>query len=134
MADDRSIASAPAGQAVLYESERDCRRCGHCCGPYFALYVGEEDEQRWEREGRQDLLARLEYEREHVRWDDDGPYHDETGDRFERCVFLGPGPDGEWRCGIHAAKPKICRDYPPGSSSLCIQWRRNENPPGAMPS
>jgi Fe-S-cluster containining protein len=123
MTEKRSSAGAPAANEVQDPSELDCLRCGHCCGPYFALYVGEEDEQHWEREGRQDLLDRLEYEREHVLWDDAGPYHCDTGERFVRCVFLRDAGGGQFLCGIHWAKPKICREYPPGTSSLCTKWK-----------
>jgi Fe-S-cluster containining protein len=100
--------------------------CGHCCGPYFALYVGEQDEARWEAEGCQDLLDRLEYEREHVRWDEAGPVHDETGEPFRRCVFLATRADGCFLCSIHSTKPKICLDYPPGSSNLCALYGKGK--------
>ncbi|HUT55531.1 MAG TPA: YkgJ family cysteine cluster protein [bacterium] len=96
-----------------------CMMCGHCCGPYFALYVDEADEQRWEREGRRDILSRLDWERWHVTCDDDGAYHIDTGERFTRCAFLTHGPDGHSLCAIHDTKPIICRDYPPASSELC---------------
>jgi Fe-S-cluster containining protein len=97
--------------------------CGHCCGPYFALYVEEADERRWEGEGRQDLLDRLEWERWRVRWDEHGPFNSETGERFERCIFLKKGPGGNALCEIHETKPAICRDYPPGSSELCVLFQ-----------
>jgi Fe-S-cluster containining protein len=97
-----------------------CARCGHCCGPYFSLYVDEADEARWEQEERRDILERLDWERWHVTWDDDGAYHIDTGERFSRCFFLRSSPDGNSLCSIHDTKPKICRDYPPASSELCI--------------
>lgn len=97
----------------------ECRKCGHCCGPYFALYVDEPDEERWKAEGRSDLLARLDWERDHVIWDEAGPFNCKTGERFEKCVFLERSAEGLALCSIHETKPKICRDYPPGSSELC---------------
>jgi Fe-S-cluster containining protein len=103
-----------------------CRQCGHCCGPYFALYVDEPDEQRWASEGRKDLLERLEWERERVRWDDSGPYHVETHEPFSVCFFLARYPDGRALCSIHGTKPRICRDYPPGSSRICALFRGQE--------
>lgn len=105
-------------------SEIPCRMCGACCGPFFALYVEEDDERRWERDGRKDLLDRLSYERERVRWDRAAPYNCETGETFSRCVFTVVASDGRVICGIHDTKPRICRDYPPESSELCRFFRR----------
>jgi Fe-S-cluster containining protein len=108
----------------------DCRRCGSCCGPYFALYVEADDEERWRREGRADLLERLEWERRRVRWDQTEPYDAETGKPFERCVFRKTAMDGRILCGIHATKPRICRDYPPGASQLCAIYRERKDAKG----
>jgi len=113
-APDTSLETSPALEG--------CLMCGHCCGPYFALYVEECDEARWEGEGRVDILLRLDWERNRVGWDDDGPFNLESGVRFQRCFFLGSGADGRKLCGIHGTKPLICRDYPPGSSELCVLW------------
>ncbi len=104
---------------ILMPNEDGCLMCGSCCGPYFSLYVGETDEEAWAASGRQDLLDILEWERDRVAWDERGPYDSETGERLEKCRFLEKLPDGRALCGIHEAKPKICRDYPPGSSELC---------------
>ena len=99
--------------------EPPCHRCGRCCGPYFSLYVEEEDEERWAREGRKDILDRLHWEREQVRWDEEGPYNALTGERFASCVYLVRLSAGGGLCGIHSTKPVICSRYPPGSSELC---------------
>jgi Fe-S-cluster containining protein len=102
--------------------QKNCLVCGHCCGPYFALYVEETDEERWESEGEREILERLDWERNHVTWDDDGAYNMKTGERFNRCYFLEKQPDGRSLCGIHHTKPVICRDYPPGSSEICVLY------------
>jgi len=104
--------------------EKKCLRCGHCCQPYFSLYVTEEDEARWREEGRQDILERLYWERKHIIWKDDQPINLATGEEERRCYWLKKNPDGTTTCLIHSTKPKICRDYYPGSSELCIQYRR----------
>jgi len=104
----------------------DCRQCGACCGPFFGLYVDPEDEERWRQEGRQDLLDRLEQERECVRWDDTGPFDCLTGERFMQCIFRETQPDGRVLCSIHGTKPKICLEYPPGSSNLCAIFREKK--------
>jgi len=36
-----------------------CRRCGACCHVDMVAYVSPEDIQRWEKEGRHDIIARL---------------------------------------------------------------------------
>ncbi len=105
-------------------AEIECRLCGHCCGPYFALYVEPEDEARWEAEGRTDLLDRLLYERERTAWRGEEPYNVETGETLTRCVYLTDAPDGTLICSIHDAKPKICRNYPPASSELCALFKK----------
>jgi Fe-S-cluster containining protein len=101
--------------------------CGHCCRTSFLLYAGEEDELRWEREGRKDILERLDWERWHVTWDDEGAYHIDTGERFRRCFFLEDRPEKTAVCLIHETKPKICRDYPPGSSDLCVLYKPGQS-------
>ncbi len=103
---------------------KTCLRCGHCCQPYFSLYVSEEDEERWRREGRQDILERLMWERKHIIWKDDQPINLATGEVERRCYWLRKNPDGTTYCAIHETKPKICRDFQPGSSELCIQYRK----------
>lgn len=44
-------------------SEKDgditCHRCGNCCHVDVAAYVSLEDIQRWEKEGRHDVLAHV---------------------------------------------------------------------------
>ncbi len=108
----------------------ECLLCGHCCGPYFSLYVEEEDELRWMREGRQDLLDRLDYERNRVAWGKEGPHDASTGARFEVCVYLEKDSEGRRYCGIHETKPAICRDFPPGSSELCVLFKGKKTAAG----
>jgi Fe-S-cluster containining protein len=119
-----------SGDAKLNEppavtAEKQCRRCGHCCQPYFSLYVSDDDEQRWQKTGRRDILERLRWEREHIVWKDDQPVNIGTGETARRCTWLQKNPDGTTTCSIHDDKPKICRDYTPGGSELCVQYRRS---------
>jgi len=104
--------------------KKKCRRCGHCCQPYFSLYVSEEDEARWRRESREDILRQFRFEREHIIWRNDQPVNITTGEVARRCFWLQKLPDGTTLCQIHATKPKICKDYTPGGSELCVQYRR----------
>lgn len=119
------LAGDELGDGLAFGDAPLCRMCGCCCGPYFALYAEEDDEQRWRREGRTDLLERLEYERDRVRFDDNGrPCNTETGEEFVKCVFLDTLEDGRAICGIHKTKPRICRNYPPASSELCALFKK----------
>jgi len=81
----------------------------------MVAYVTPEDTARWEREGRQDIIARLG--RNEVIWAGDRLI-DPSGVKVTTCVYLG------WNgrtcfCEIYETRPKVCRDYIPGSSELC---------------
>jgi len=104
--------------------QKECLRCGHCCQPYFSLYVSEDDEARWRGQGREDILNQLRWEREHIIWKNDQPLDLSTGEAPRRCHWLKKERDGTTFCSIHDAKPKICLDYTPGGSELCVQYRR----------
>ena len=112
------------GNTAKTAPSKVCLQCGHCCQPFFSLYVSDEDETRWRREGREDILTQLRWEREHIVWKDDQPLVLATGEVPRRCRYLEKFPDGATRCAIHVTKPKICRDYTPGGSELCVQYRR----------
>jgi hydroxymethylpyrimidine pyrophosphatase-like HAD family hydrolase len=104
--------------------KKECRRCGHCCQPYFSLYVSDDDEAKWRAERREDILKQLRFEREHIIWKDDQPVNLSTGETERRCHWLKKTPDNTTLCSIHETKPKICNDYTPGGSELCVQYRR----------
>lgn len=109
-------------------SEKDknitCRRCGNCCHVDVAAYVTLEDIQRWQKEGRQDILA-------HV-YDNDvalsgGGVVNRFGSNIRTClmscVYL------KWHgslasCEIYETRTKVCRSFVPGSSDLCPQYHR----------
>ncbi len=103
---------------------KECLRCAHCCQPYFSLYVSDQDEEQWRLEGRREILERLLWERKNIVWQDDRPVNLSTGEVERRCHWVQKNPDGTTACSIHNHKPKICSDYSPGSSELCLQYRR----------
>ncbi len=101
-----------------------CRRCGNCCHVDVAAYVVLEDIQRWQREGRGDILAHVRDNG--VTWSDRSVVN-----RFGTtittcqmsCVYLKwSGPLAS--CGIYDVRTNVCRSYIPGSSDLCPQHRR----------
>ena len=95
-----------------------CRRCGNCCTLVPGAYgnsVETEDIQRWESQGREDILAwvlpwyagsgTVLYEL----WVDP-----QTGEMADACPWLEERADGTTICRIHDTKPRHCRDWPPG--------------------
>ncbi|MDD3846615.1 MAG: YkgJ family cysteine cluster protein [Syntrophorhabdaceae bacterium] len=92
-----------------------CRQCGCCCYVDMVIYVTSEDMERWERQGRQDIIARLRDNR--VIWAGDRIV-DRSGAKVTNCVYLN------WNgktffCEIYETRPMVCRNYVPGSSELC---------------
>ncbi len=104
--------------------ELTCRRCGNCCHLDVAAYVALDDIQRWQHEGRDDILAHVHDNG--VTWSDRSVVN-----RFGAnittcqmsCVYLTwSGQTAS--CGIYETRTRICRSYVPGSSELCPQHRR----------
>ena len=83
----------------------------------FEKLVCEEDVQRWKREGRKDILDALQEERVIK----DSPEtraiigEPPTG----KCRFLNDNGNGGTTCAIYATRPKLCRDFKPGSAKIC---------------
>ncbi len=115
--------------------ELTCRRCGNCCHVDVAAYVAIEDIQRWEKEGRDDILAHVGDNG--VTWSDRSVVNrfgtNITTCRMS-CVYLTwRGPTAS--CGIYETRTKVCRSYVPGSSELCPQHgRKRPARQGAAPS
>jgi Fe-S-cluster containining protein len=110
------------------EKNRDvaCHRCGACCHVDVAAYVTREDIERWEKEGRFDIIA-------HARANDVTRSGDQVTNRFGSkittclmsCVYLKwHGPSSA--CEIYETRTKVCRNYVPGSSDLCPLYRRDK--------
>jgi Fe-S-cluster containining protein len=89
-----------------------------------AGYVSVEDIQRWEQEGRHDILAHVRDNG--VSWSSDGfvnRFGSEIITCLMSCVYL------QWQgssaaCGIYESRTKACRSFVPGSSDLCPQYHR----------
>ncbi|MBI5446724.1 MAG: YkgJ family cysteine cluster protein [Deltaproteobacteria bacterium] len=92
-----------------------CLQCGHCCrglGDAFATSADMDDVDRWEREGRFDILEWVDLRLRDVGmmdlWIDPA-----TGDEATRCPWLRKVPrEHRYRCRIHDTKPRHCREYP----------------------
>lgn len=85
---------------------KGCRSCGLCCKSFGGtLKASPSDIARWQRMGRDDLLAQTT----ELGWLWRDP---ETGNRGGACPYLKKTDDDRMICAIHDVKPDICRDYP----------------------
>jgi Fe-S-cluster containining protein len=101
----------------------ECRRCGKCCLADFIAYVTQissEDQERWRREGRQDILSVIQ--KEHAVWVGDHFISSDDGRYIHGCPFLAWEGDHA-TCTIYETRPEICRRYKPASSEICSQYR-----------
>lgn len=86
--------------------EIHCLCCGECCESFGGhLHASDHDLERWQREGREDLLRRVN----RLGWIWMDP---ETKALLERCPFITRINDQQSICGIQETKPDICRAYP----------------------
>ncbi|TAL15678.1 YkgJ family cysteine cluster protein [bacterium] len=89
----------------MTEKNNGCVACGICCDLYgAALTASQSDLERWRKEGRADILSAV--------GEDGALWVKSDGSRQEACPFIvREGPDRAV-CGIHDAKPEVCRGYP----------------------
>ncbi len=106
-----------SGASIRKAKKQDtaCQQCGTCCSVDMIAYVTPEDIERWERQGRQDIISRLRDNE--VIWAGDRIV-DRTGAKVTSCTYLN------WNgttffCEIYETRPMVCRNYVPGSSELC---------------
>ncbi len=109
--------SIPGGDHVAAVS---CRRCGKCCLADFIAYVKEEDLQRWQQEGRQDILSVISHE--HAVWAGDHLVSGNDGHYLHGCPFLA-WEDDHTICTIYDTRPAVCKKFIPASAAICPQWQ-----------
>ena len=78
-----------------------------------------DDLERWKREGRRDILEKHSW----TAWAGDRLVAVEDEHLIFGCPFL------EWRedrfaCSIYETRPRVCRDFRPGSSEICPRFRK----------
>jgi len=78
-------------------------------------YATDDDIQRWEREKRFDILARIKGN--NIIWSGDTLFSSK-GMHLKSCVYLNWNGEAFF-CEIYETRPQVCRDYLPGSSELC---------------
>ena len=105
---------------VRPEAGPRCLRCGRCCVTDLFAFLTDEDTARWEQEGREDILHILK--NESAVWAGDRLVSRKNGHPLQGCPFLAL--DGSLAtCTIYSTRPKVCRDYLPGSSELCPHFK-----------
>lgn len=97
-----------------------CTRCGKCCLSVF-IPVTDEDMERWKREGKEDLIHAMEHAK--VVWAGDIIISSEDGRILFTCPFL-KWEGTYYTCTIYEDRPRVCREYIPGSSELCSQFKK----------
>lgn len=96
-----------------------CLRCGKCCLTHMLAYVTAADLASWRRENRNDILKVVE--NGPVTWAGDRIVSRDEGS-FQGCPFL-KWENRQYACTIYETRPNVCRDFCPGSSPLCPQWK-----------
>ncbi|HPR56171.1 MAG TPA: YkgJ family cysteine cluster protein [Deltaproteobacteria bacterium] len=107
---------------VNHPDDIACKRCGTCCLADMIGYVTDDDVERWKREGRDDIFHVIENEQ--AFWAGDHFVSARDGRILMCCPFLTWDGSGA-ACSIYETRPNVCRNYRPGSSQICPQWRPN---------
>lgn len=89
--------------------EESCNRCGYCCRHvgYPGIPVSDNDLERWEAEGRKDIIREVtEF--------DGGKYQGRyipasMGYHVSNCLFIDSDSHD---CEIQETKPDFCSNYP----------------------
>lgn len=88
--------------------ENPCKSCGECCDKmgWGSLIASPRDLDRWEKEGRDDILdcAYLLPGMGADLW-----FDPETGDELDYCPFWDK--TAELQCKIQDTKPEICAEF-----------------------
>ena len=107
--------------------------CGYCChtlvsvSPPEAFYVARHVETTFEPEARDALKARVTASAERTRGMDGAARYVAR----EPCPFLR---DEDWYCGLHTARPLVCRAMHSGSLPACRKAYENRDAAFATPT
>lgn len=100
--------------------------CGYCChtlvsvAPPEAFYVARHVEMAFSPEERDAFKARVIEYAERTQGMDGGARYEGR----EACPFLRPD---DWYCGLHKARPLVCRAMHSGSLPACMTAYRNRD-------
>lgn len=96
-----------------------CTHCGKCCLSNLSFYVKDADIERWKLQNREDILHIIENCQ--AVWAGDHFVSARDGTFLHGCPFL-EWDGGIYNCSIYGTRPRVCRDYRPGSSKICSQY------------
>ena len=96
-----------------------CKRCGKCCYAVHAFATGE-DMEKWKKQGKMDIVRVMEHY-EPV-WAGDIIVSSRDGSVLSTCPFLRDD-ETYHTCIIYEDRPSVCRNYIPGSSDICSQFK-----------
>lgn len=89
--------------------------------PAMVYQIEDEDRLRWLSEKRDDIIHILE--NESPVWMGDHLISSKTGKPIHSCPFLR-WESGISSCVIYESRPKVCREFLPGSSELCPLFKK----------
>ncbi len=104
----------------------ECKQCGTCCLANLIAFVTDEDRERWKHEQRQDILHILE--NKNAVWAGDRLISTVDGHRLHGCPFL-MWEKSHYACSIYETRPRVCRNYMPGSSHICPLCEKSDGGP-----
>jgi len=102
-----------------------CMRCGKCCYAVHVFTAGEDDMERWRKQGKTDIVRVME--RYMPVWAGDIIVSSLDGKILTTCPFLR-NDEKYYTCTIYEDRPNVCRNYLPGSSELCSQFKQSSCP------
>jgi Fe-S-cluster containining protein len=94
----------------------ECIRCGKCCLADMIALAEENDYKLWKTNGRFDILDSIKSE--NGVWAGDCYISSVDGNRLLGCKFYIFN-NGKGECLIYEFRPRVCRDFIPGSSYIC---------------
>ena len=99
-----------------------CKRCGKCCMAAYAPAT-HEDIERWRHEDKKEILSVMEHSK--AAWAGDIVVSSEDGRILFNCPFLR-FEGKHCSCMIYEDRPKTCRNFRPGASELCSQFKGSD--------
>lgn len=91
----------------------NCKQCGGCCLRLgFEIQITENDICRWEKQGREDILDRIDIYFFKSLVVGDAWFHPRTTKEVDRCPWLKRPQNKKYICTIQNTKPEACKEFP----------------------
>lgn len=90
-----------------------CKRCGRCCLKLGdEIQITENDICRWIKQGREDILDRVDISFFKSLIVGNGWFHPRTTKEVDRCPWLKRSQNRKYICTIQNTKPEACKEFP----------------------